>query len=170
LQAAFRELGVCSFDSATYFRKAWLRSEQNYLTESGQWYSAIRVPMTADGRTRNQLLSTGADLGKLEALEIAALAALHDYAAYRGSLKSTLQAVISYDQNFVRSSEDMAPMKVKYAKTLEDRPWEYCACPVCEEAGIDVLIFRGSNRNKRRGIHNTLQLYNSIRGRAADST
>lgn len=25
---------------------------------------------------------------------------------------------------------------------------------ICRDAGIDVIIFRGSNRNKRRGIHN----------------
>ena len=40
LQAQFRGLGVTSFDSATYFRKAWLRSEQNYLAVGGKWYTA----------------------------------------------------------------------------------------------------------------------------------
>src|SRR5262249_22992997 len=47
LQAKFRELKVDSFDSASYFRKAWLRSDQNYLAPNAQWYAALRVPMTS---------------------------------------------------------------------------------------------------------------------------
>ena len=35
LQPLFHRLRVDSFDSASYFRKAWLRSNQNYLAESG---------------------------------------------------------------------------------------------------------------------------------------
>ena len=37
LQELFRHLKVDSFDSASYFRKAWLRSDQNYLASNGQW-------------------------------------------------------------------------------------------------------------------------------------
>jgi len=165
LQALFKEQNVCSFDSATYFRKAWLRSEQNYLAPGGNWYAAIRVPMTADGRTRNQLLSNGGDIEKLKGLESAALTALHEYGQYKTTLKATLEAVITYDKKLARSSEDISLMKDRYQKTLADRPWEHCGCPVCQSTGIDVLIFRGSNRNKRRGIHNTWHLYNIIRGK-----
>ena len=51
-----REFGATSFDSATYFRKAWLRSDQNYLDPDGRsWHAAIRIPMTSDPRTRNRL-------------------------------------------------------------------------------------------------------------------
>ncbi len=50
LQAYFRELRIGSFDSATYFRKAWLRSDQNYLGTDGRWYAAIRVPPLSDLR------------------------------------------------------------------------------------------------------------------------
>src|ERR1035438_5829415 len=37
---------------------------------------------------------------------------------------------------------------------LEDQPWRSCACGICEQVGIDVAMFRGSERNKRRGFHN----------------
>ncbi len=163
LQAKFRGLGVTSFDSATYFRKAWLRSEQNYLAENGSWYAAIRVPMTSDGRTRNTLLKAGHDLDKLAALEAAALEALHRYAKRRVSLKATLSAVIEYDSKLDRSSEDRSKVAARYERTLKDRPWEHCPCPICKKSGIDVLIFRGSNRNKRRGTHNTWRLYQVTR-------
>jgi hypothetical protein len=162
LQQQFRELGISSFDSATYFRKAWLRSGQNYLAKSGEWYSAIRVPMTSDGRTRAQLLKSGCDLKELEGLEAAALAAAHAYNDRQLSLEATLDALEAYDRCLTRSSEDATSMRKAYAKTLADRPWENCGCQVCKTIGIDVIIFRGSNRNKRRGAHNTLVLYQTV--------
>ena len=53
-------------------------------------------------------------------------------------------------------------MREKYLRTLEDRPWKKCDCPFCQQLGIQILIFRGANRNKRRGAHNTLMLYSRI--------
>lgn len=46
-----------------------------------------------------------------------------------------------------------------YRELLTDRPWRNCDCAVCTDLGIEVGIFRGANRNKRRGYHNTNQLY-----------
>lgn len=166
LQAQFRKLGVASFDSATYFRKAWLRSEQNYLAVDGKWYTAIRVPMTSDGRTRNTMTRAGHDLKKLEEMETTALKALHDYDKGKASLKVALSAILDYDNKLDRSSEDLKKVASRYERTLEDRPWENCPCPICKELGIDVLIFRGSNRNKRRGTHNTWRLYRATRDTA----
>ncbi len=44
-------------------------------------------------------------------------------------------------------------------RTLEDRPWEKCGCEICQRWGIEVIIFRGNNRNRRRGFHNTYVFY-----------
>jgi hypothetical protein len=41
-----------------------------------------------------------------------------------------------------------------YVATLRDMPWKRCDCAVCRSAGVDVVIFRGNNRNRRRGFHN----------------
>jgi hypothetical protein len=38
---------------------------------------------------------------------------------------------------------------------LENKPWKNCPCAVCSETGIDTVIFRRNNRNRRRGFHNT---------------
>lgn len=163
LQAHFRALGVTSFDSASYFRKAWLRSEQNYLAANGEWYAAIRVPMTSDGRTRNAMLGGDHDLKTLEKLEATALNALHRYADRKLSLKATIAAITDYDEKLDRSSVDRGSVRKRYERTLRDRPWEHCPCRICRNTGIDVLIFRGSNRNKRRGAHNTWMLYQATR-------
>jgi hypothetical protein len=50
-----------------------------------------------------------------------------------------------------------------YRKTLRSRPWDRCDCPICEELGIEVAIFRGNNRNRRRGFHNTYRFYQQFK-------
>jgi len=41
-----------------------------------------------------------------------------------------------------------------YRDLLEAAPWRRCQCGVCQDVGIQVAIFRGTERNKRRGFHN----------------
>ena len=50
----------------------------------------------------------------------------------------------------------------EYRETLLERPWETCDCPICDEHGIDVCIFRGNDRNRRRGFHNTRRFYDEF--------
>ena len=163
LQALFRQLKVDSFDSASYFRKAWLRSDQNYLSVDGRWYAALRVPMTSDGRTRLRLKSMHADLERLEVQEREVLTLLCRYDHDKVSVNEVLDAVLEYDVHLARSSETQS-MRAKYRQTLVDRPWRRCECNFCEKLGIHMLIFRGANRNKRRGAHNTLMLYGAVSG------
>ncbi len=50
-----------------------------------------------------------------------------------------------------------------YKRTLEEKPWKECDCPICRSIGIEVVIFRGNNRNRRRGFHNTYVFYEILR-------
>jgi len=165
LQATFRRLRVDSFDSATYFRKAWLRSDQNYLAKNGTWYSALRVPMTSDARTRKKLQANGADIVQLELEEANVLRLLSEFDQAKVSVDTVVEGLLAYDEHLTRSS-DSRSLKEKYRKTLQDRPWKTCDCPFCTDTGIHVLVFRGANRNRRRGAHNTLMLYGSLGARA----
>ncbi|MGZ4107677.1 MAG: hypothetical protein ACXVDE_07380, partial [Tumebacillaceae bacterium] len=49
-----------------------------------------------------------------------------------------------------------------YREVLEEKPWKQCGCEICEAVGIDVIIFRGNNRNRRRGFHNTHVYYKQL--------
>jgi hypothetical protein len=162
LQPELRELGVDSFDSATYFRKAWLRSGQNYLAPNGNWYAAIRVPPSHDPRTAKRLQESGKTERQIEKLEKAALSSLRKYARRAIGLERCLKAVMAYDSLLHRAESEQVSFKESYRRTLADRPWEKCECAVCQSIGIDALIFRGLNRNKRRGAHNTLMLYSRL--------
>ena len=161
LQDLFRELKIDSFDSATYFRKAWLRSDRNYLGKNGKWYAALRVPMTSDGRTLKRLKATDVDIEHLKQEEQEVLRQLCLYDKDQASIDDVLDVILSYDQHLTRANKTPS-MKAEYRRTLEDKPWRGCECPFCENLGIHILVFRGSNRNRRRGAHNTLMLYERI--------
>jgi hypothetical protein len=49
-----------------------------------------------------------------------------------------------------------------YRELLLDKPWQECGCKICEEYSIEVAIFRGNNRNRRRGFHNTRRFYDEF--------
>lgn len=46
-----------------------------------------------------------------------------------------------------------------YKELLQDEPWRECLCPICSDLGIEVAIFRGNSRNRRRGFHNIRRFY-----------
>ena len=108
LQELFRELKVDSFDSASYFRKAWLRSSQNYLGFDGKWYAALRVPMTSDGRTRKRLNLVSTSIDELKLEESIVLNLLARYDKDEVGVNEVVDAVIRYDQHLTRSSETKA--------------------------------------------------------------
>ena len=161
LQASFRELGIDSFDSATYFRKAWLRSDQNYLDINGKWYAAIRVPMASDPRIAKRLREAGVDIEDYRIQEQNALHTLAMFERGQASVAEVLDTVLACDAQLKRTSE-IRSMRDRYRRTLEDKPWLNCQCTFCQQLGIHILMFRGGNRNKRRGAHNTVGLYQNL--------
>jgi hypothetical protein len=74
-------------------------------------------------------------------------------------LEETLAAVLTYDA----LHGDRRDHADAYRRTLTDRPWRECSCPICQDIGIEVIIFRGNNRNRRRGFHNVKVFYDQFR-------
>ena len=165
--------GVASIDSASYLRKAWLRSGQNYLGTDGKWYTAIRVPQSYHPKVQEYVKKNGHTLEEVEAQERFCLEMLQRHSDVGLSfieLDKLLDAIVEYDTYLLRLGEDGQSMRdktisrEKYRRTLETKPWENCSCEVCRSIGVHVLIFRGTNRNKRRGFHNTWAFYQSLKG------
>jgi hypothetical protein len=162
IQASFRLLGVSSFDSASYLRKAWLRSDQNYLAPDGsRWYTAIRVPISSSKRMRESSEEKNIPHDRLREMETRCLEALSNFDGSTQSHREVVESVNDYGPLLERRGEDNHFIE-KHEALLTDRPWEKCRCPVCHEMGIDVAVFRGAGRNKRRGFHNTWVLYHKI--------
>ena len=150
----FETLGATSLDSASFLRKAWLRSGQNYLGSNGEWYAAIRVPQSDNARLLNNATINGYSHEDLKELERKALKAVNEYDLEKIGLNEALATILKYDELLIRSSDHDA-MRKKYERTLREKPWKFCSCDMCKKLGIHIVIFRGCNRNKRRGFHNT---------------
>lgn len=151
----FAALGVTSFDSASRLRRAWMDGRRNYFLGNAA-FSAIRVP-EARALARKQ------DLDEAEALRLerAALAALRAYDREEAGLEETYAAALAYA---ALAGEVKERTRQDYRETLARRPWMYCPCAICNRVGVEVIIFRGNNRNRRRGFHNTWQLYRQLHG------
>lgn len=162
IQPIFKELGVSSFDSASYFRKAWLRSDQNYLAPDGcSWYGTIRVPISTSKRMRETAIKEGLSEDEMAAMESACLKAIEKCKADPILAKHVISSVNKYGPLLERRGEDNHFFE-KHALLLKDRPWEKCRCPFCRSAGMHVVVFRGASRNKRRGLHNTWVFYHKV--------
>lgn len=172
----FTKYGIASFDSTSPLTRAFKDAHANYYHSNGDgtidYFTAIRVPhATENPRLKRRARASGLDQEALAKLEQRALAHLRAYDRGRASQVSVMRTVLTYNREFVwdprrsdaANHERLERAETALRRTLSERPWRNCACRVCRESGIEALIFRGSNRNKRRGFHNLMVYYRHLR-------
>jgi hypothetical protein len=169
---SIQRFGIASFDTTSPLLRAFKDGKRNYyaLTENGEidYYTAVRIPQAID----NNKLLRSAKRGRLDQenlikLEARALDGVRRFASRRTKLADAVDAVLDYGRyafwdeaaSDARNEARLTDLRQAYLRTLGERPWEACGCRVCREAGVETLIFRSSNRNKRRGIHNLHVFY-----------
>lgn len=166
-------LGIFSFDSASPMRTAWMSATKNYLA-GDTYYTAIRIPSSAPetkGVRGTNILTradTNSTYAEVQNLEGAALRAVRGYARREVSLDDAMVAIEAYDFEQTRSTEvpgSRARRMLNYRRTLTDRPWTKCDCKVCKDVGVEVVIFRRNDRNRRRGFHNVRDFYMNLKDR-----
>lgn len=162
-------LGVTSADSASPIRRAFLGTNaDNYWTVGGQRYAAIRVPEAKDGISQKRSIDSlyevqrrnGISLDSIRQMEQKTLKLLRDFEQERANLEETLTAVLQYERLY---GDRKRSQSKSYVNTLLDRPWRSCPCPICNQWGIEVILFRGHNRHRRRGFHNVYVFYQQMK-------
>ncbi len=165
LQPIFRNLGVSSFDSASYLRKAWACPSKNYFVDDGEygkWYGSIRIPFSTSKPMRQVAESDPKYAnGAIQELERKCLTNLKLFDEEKISEQEVLESVNGYSELFQRK-KTYHHFSETHQALLSERPWEKCKCKVCKDSGINIVIFRGANRNRRRGFHNTWVFYHKI--------
>lgn len=159
-------LGVTSFDTTSPLLRAFKDDKQNYFEVEGNrlsHYTAIRIPQAADDRhARSSARAREVGQEGLIDLERAAIEGVRLYAGGRLGLDEAVQRVIDYARVVLwkdslpteRNERSFDRLREVYQRSLGDRPWERCPCRVCRELGVEALVFRSTNHNKRRGFHN----------------
>ncbi|MEU8132143.1 tRNA-guanine transglycosylase DpdA [Streptodolium elevatio] len=157
----FFERGVSSFDSTSAFRQSFMDERNNYHTPE-RTYTAIRVPQVDGNPALKRLILAGA-VSQAAAIkaERECLQALRAYDKRGLSLTETIAALDAY-LSLVDETKRKKYLS-NYEEALADRPWEKCPCLLCKEIGIEILVFRGTERNKRRGFHNMTVLEAKMR-------
>ena len=145
----FASLGVTSFDSTSPFRQAFKDATDNYYA-SDTTYVAVKVPQVDGNAALKRRISSGVvDQRAAQEGERNCLDLLRRYDRDEATCEEVLEALHDYSE-----LAGLKPRDEEYRRTLGDRPWKSCRCGICEAVGIEVIIFRGSERNKRRGFHN----------------
>ena len=147
----FARFGAASFDSTSPLRQAFKDDKDNYYSVD-RTYSAIRVPQVdANPKLQRRILAGEVDPTAARQLEQRCLTLLHAYDQESAALEDTLDALRAYAELYGPASG-----KIERSCTARScgRPWRDCPCEVCAALGIHVIIFRGAERNRRRGFHN----------------
>lgn len=163
----FATYNITSFDTTSPLIRAFKDAKANYYLPNQKggisYYTAVRVPQAIENTKLVRLAKRGdLDQERLVSLERRALAALRAFDRDECGVEDTLDAVLEYAVpaefgaaiEHLPVSGSIESLRERYSKTLTDRPWRRCGCPICRDLGIEVVIFRATNRNKRRGFHN----------------
>jgi hypothetical protein len=154
----FAELGVASFDSTSPLRQAFKDDRNNYHTLGGA-FTAIRVPQVEGNPRLQKAISSGrVSQERARTLEQACLEVLAKLDANEASIREALDALARYDELCGVADK----YEEDYRATLTQRPWKSCGCDVCRVLGHHVILFRGAERNRRRGLHNTWVFYRRL--------
>ena len=111
---------------------------------------ASLTAVNGNPRLQRRILSGEVNSGDASRKEREVLKLLIKFEQDKVPLETALEAVLEYESFF----DPKADREVQYRQTLTDRPWMRCECEVCTDIGIHVIIFRGAERNRRRGFHN----------------
>ena len=161
--STFATFGVTSFDSTSPFRQAFKDDKDNYWTADDK-YVALRVPPSeGNAKLQGRIRAGQVDQDVVRRAENKCLEALRAYDRGEGSLTRALDALIAYE----RIHDPDRDRTDRYRQTLDDAPWQRCECAICRADGIEVAIFRGTERNKRRGFHNVWVFNQTLQGHLA---
>lgn len=155
--AHFSALGVVSIDTTMPLRQAFKDDKHNYHTPE-RHFLAIRVPSSEKNvRLEKHIRSGKTDRTVARRLEQASLNALRRFDKGKAKLDEVLEAVAAYELLFNGRNQTAA-----YRVLLEEQPWRSCPCAICKALGIEVVLFRGAERNKRRGFHNLFVFHRQL--------
>jgi hypothetical protein len=171
----FVRYDITSFDSTSPLIRAFKDAKSNYYVRNSkglEYFSAIRIPQALENTRLMRSVKTGQlDQENLVKLELRALTAVRGYDKGTVSIEDAVEAVAEYGSLLAPDTSENSFVREKFRQVIRDqtrhtlaaRPWERCKCAVCAELSIEVLIFRASNRNKRRGFHNLGVFHEHVR-------
>ncbi len=148
----FLKYNIESFDSTSPLIKAFKDDKFNFYSPK-EHYTALRIPSSDGTAALKRMISSGLlSQDDAQTMEKEALDAIRQYDIGSLSLDKALEKIVRYEKLFKKKVQEE-----RYRMTLKDQYWKTCQCEICKDVGVEVAIFRNSNRNRRRGFHNLWQ-------------
>jgi hypothetical protein len=155
---SFAAYGVVSFDSTSPLRQAFMDDRDNYYTLD-RTYTAIRIPQVeGNPRLQRRIRAGQVSHDAARRLEQECLAVFKAFDAGATSIDHLLEVLHHYEELY----DPGADRRAVYRETLEAEAWRRCSCEVCRALGYHVILFRGAERNRRRGFHNLWVFYRRL--------
>ena len=114
-------------------------------------YSAIRIPqIDANPKLKRRIRAGEVDQDAARRLERICLDTMAAFDKGTANVDDVLAPLKEYEEIYdgKRTRID------RYREALNAAPWKECACDICRKLGHHVILFRGAERNRRRGFHN----------------
>lgn len=163
----FVQFDITSFDSTSPLIRAFKDAKANYYLEKPggklSYFTAIRVPQTLGSNRLMRGTKDGTyNPERLAKLEANALKSIRSFDVGGTSAKDALEAVMAYQREIetpaysdeAKREKKLDEIRASVQETLDAAPWKQCSCDICRQVGIEVIIFRSNNHNRRRGFHN----------------
>ena len=161
----FTGYGITSFDSTSPLIRAFMDEKANYYVPQAdgslEYYAAIRIPQAIENNRLMQGIKQGIfNAEDLLQREERALTTVRQFDKGQETLAATVEAVMGYQQFLTlggdsdKHEKSLKKTRLQVERTLAAAPWKHCRCDICTDIGVEVIIFRSANRNRRRGFHN----------------
>ena len=153
LIAGVKDMQVTSFDSASPLIRAFKEDWNNYDFVGEKPYTAIRIPnLNQSLKFQRRMREMKLPWKETKKLELEALTELRKWENYETTIENVMNPLKILSEILNQSKK----YEKEYERTLKLRPWERCDCLICKMNGIETIIFRGLEWNKRRGFHNLI--------------
>lgn len=157
--ARFAKFGVVSFDSTSPLRQAFKDDKNNYYTMD-RAFTAVRIPQVQGNPGLQKAIAAGrVSQSEARRLELACLAAMRNFDAGTCGVESVVDVLAEYEHLYDPKHDHSAA----YRDVLTAAPWKHCGCDICKRLGYHVILFRGAERNRRRGLHNVWVFYRRLK-------
>lgn len=160
--AAFAKAGVVSLDSTTPLRQGV--KEGIYYGPGGD-YLTVRIPQPSFHKELSAAIHSGSvPQQEVDQLEQRCRTAMAEYERRECDVDSLIKELRAYEVLY-KGTADWSQIR----RTLVERPWEKCPCTVCKSIGINVVVFRNQQTNRRRGFHNLWYTHRQLSALRAES-
>lgn len=162
----FAYYGAASFDSTAPLVQAFKSDKDNFHTLDKN-YVAIRVPQVdGNAKLKARILAGEVSQGDAMKAERDCMVKMKGYAEQTVSLDEAISSLMKYtilhDEEALLKPAKYELRVKQYRETLSARPWENDGCEICRAIGHHVILFRGAERNRRRGFHNVDVFYRRL--------